>query len=103
MTLLSADGGAEQVQWKITYSDLGAELLNLGFERRTENGHVIYQEKANDARLVLLNMSPDLPVLARHYVSARIIVDGRGVADEKDFERAMRERGDLPAGIVTVV
>jgi|GEM_PF-2840755 hypothetical protein len=88
---------------KVTYSDLEAVLLHLGFTRRTDNGNIIYEESTHDAVLPLPSMPLDSPVLARHYLAARIIVDGRGVAPETEFERAMRQRGDLPTGITTVV
>jgi hypothetical protein len=91
--------GVSLMDKRITYSDLEAVLLRFGFARRADNGHVVYEEQVNDAVLPLPVMPPDAPVLARHYLAARIIVDGRGVADEQVFESAMRERGELPAGV----
>jgi hypothetical protein len=88
---------------KITYHDLEVVLAQLGFKKRTENGHIFYEESAHDAVISLPNRQPDEPVLARHYVAARLVVDGMGVTDEKEFERVMKERGELPAGITTVV
>jgi len=88
---------------KITCGDFDKALRVMGFERRAENGHVLYQEVVHEALIALPNLPEGDRVLPQHYVTARVTVDGRGVADENEFERAMKARGDLPAGIRTVV
>jgi hypothetical protein len=88
---------------KITYRDLEEVLLGYGFTKKVDNGHILYIEKVNDAIIALPNLPLDEPVRPHHYVTARKTLDGRGVTEEQDFEKAMKERGELPAGITTVI
>jgi hypothetical protein len=88
---------------KITYRDLEEVLIHLGFHKQVDNGYILFVEKVNDAVIALPNLPPDEPVRSHHYVTARKTVGGRGIANEQEFEKEMKEHGELPAGITTVV
>jgi hypothetical protein len=88
---------------KITYYDLEQVLFGFGFSKHENNGHVRYEDVQSGAIIALPNLSPDTPVYPHHYLYARSEVDGMGIADKERFEKEMRERGELPAGITTVV
>lgn len=83
---------------KIMYRDLDIVPLQLGFKKRSENGHVFYEESVHDAVISLPNRQPDEPVLARHYVAAWLVVDGKGIVEKLQFDALLTEltQGTLP-------
>jgi hypothetical protein len=71
---------------KITYSQLEELLRSLGFSLRgvMEKNKVYYHEETG-ALVIFPEFPPDDPVLPRHLLGVRSILQAYGIADPADF------------------
>jgi hypothetical protein len=71
---------------KVTYSQLEEVLRSLGFSlRAVKENNKVYHHEATGALVVFPEFPPNDPVLPRHLLAARSILQAYGIADPADF------------------
>jgi hypothetical protein len=77
---------------EVTYSRLEGVLRSLGFSlRAVEEKNKVYHHEGTGAFIVLPEMPPDDPVLSRHLLAVRSILQAYGIADPTDFATQLQE------------
>jgi hypothetical protein len=76
----------------VTYSRLEEVLCSLGFSLRVvEEKNKVYRHEETGALVVLPELPPKDPVLPRHLVAVRSILQAYGIADPTDFAMQLQK------------
>ena len=79
---------------KVTYSRLEEVLRSLGFSlRAVEEKNKVYCHEGTGALIVLPELPPEEPVLPRHLLAVRSILQAYAIADPMDFARQLQLAG----------
>jgi hypothetical protein len=77
---------------KVTYCRLEEVLRSLGFSlRAVEDKNKVYHHEGTGALVVFPEFPPDDPVLPRHLVAVRSILEAYGIADPADFATQLQK------------
>jgi hypothetical protein len=77
----------------VTYGQLNKVLRSLGYTCRFVNGEPparVYEHKATGAAFTMPPFADDDLVYEHHLVAARVLSDGFGVIDAKDFDAKLK-------------
>jgi hypothetical protein len=74
----------------LTYADLDYALVQLGFEKRIlEEKHFVYCHRETETLVTFPISEPEEQIRMGHEISARRVIDERGIADAGTFDTLM--------------
>lgn len=78
----------------VTYGQFERTLRGLGFSLRgVVEENKVYRHEATGALVTFPESPPDTPVLARHLLAVRSILQAYGIADPVDFTTQLQQAG----------